>query len=217
MKNLNELNAGAYPTSISNSQSQEYAGVFAPFDAETVQGQNRMNPLDPEGLHRINAFIKHFFRRTTANPQHDIYQLKVRLNHLNFDFNVDPNAAKQSDFDVEVSRGQVFGVTPTHDLSKGFYTGEDLPKFNLNFKVAKTDGGYKIDANMTPKGAVTEGMMNKVKRNKRIKTIKEMFFSEQEEIKNAEIGTDVTGAKHREVNKSRKKEDRELKKLKSER
>jgi hypothetical protein len=214
MKNLNEYSS-SYPTSIGNSQSQEYPGVFSPFDAEKVQGQNRLNPLDPEGLHRLNAFLKHFFRRTSLNPQHDLHQLKVRLNHLNYDFDVAPDAAKESDFNVEVSRGQVFGTTPTHDLSTGFYTGNDLPKFNLNFKVNKTSDGYKIDAVMTPKGEVTESMMKKVKRNKRIKTIKEMVspISEQEEIRQAHIGTDITGAKETETIKSRKREDRQLKRI----
>lgn len=216
MKNLNEYSS-SYPTSIGNSHSQEYPGVFSPFDAEAVQGQNRLNPLDPEGLHRLNAFLKHFFRRTTLNPQHELYQLKARLNHLNYDFDVDPKAAANNDFDVEVSKGQVFGTTPTHDLSKGFYTGDDLPKFNLNFKINKIDNGYKIDAHMTPKGTVTEGMMKKVKRNKRINTIKEMVtnrVNEQEEIAGAHVGTDVTGAKDRETVKFRKREDRQLKSTK---
>ena len=178
MKNLKETSS-SYPRSITNSQTQEIPGVFSPYDAETVQGNNRMNPLDPEGLHRVNAFIQHFFKRITANPQHDIYQLKVRLNHMNLDFNVDPLAAKKTDFDVDVYWGgqTVFGTTPTHDLSTGFYTGEDLPKFNLNFKIAKTEDGYKIDAKLTPKGEVAEQMIDLVKRNKRINTIKEMFYN----------------------------------------
>lgn len=207
MKNLNEFNS-AYPNSISNSQSQEYNGVFAPYDAETVQGKDRLNPKDSEGLHRINAFIKYFFRRTTANPQYEVAQLKVRLNHMNLDF---PQPTKLDDNqDIEVTTGtETFGVTPTTDLSKGFYKGEDLPKYNLNLKVNKTDAGYKIDAKLTPKGEVAESIIYKNDRTKRINTIKEMMNGA--EIGKAKTATDIKSSKEKETVKFRKKEDRELK------
>jgi hypothetical protein len=213
MKDLKEYTNSAYPTSISNSQSQEYGGVFAPFDAETTQGKDRLNVLDPEGLHRFNAFLKYYFRRTTLNPKYDIDNLRVRMNHMNLDF-ITPTKL-ESDNDIEVSTGgqDVFGVTPTTDLSKGFYKGEDLPKFNLNVKVEKTDGGYKVDASLSPKNKVAESMMHKVKRNKRIKSLKEMIsrsLSEQE-IAGAKEAVDVKGDKFKETMKSRKREDRELK------
>lgn len=211
MKNLHEYNS-AYPTAINNSQSQEYNGVFSPFDAETVQGKDRLNVLDPEGLHRFNGFLKYFFRRPTLNPKYELDQLRVRMNHMNLDF-ITPTKL-ESDQDLEVATGgsTVFGVTPTTDLSKGFDNGSDLPKFNLNVKVNKIDDGYKVDASLSPKNKVAESVMNKMKRNKRIKTIKEMIsVFEQEEIKGSDEATDIKGSKEKEVIKFRKKEDRELK------
>lgn len=203
MKNLNEYSTG-YPTSLSNSQSQEYQGALGPVDAETVQGKDRLNPLDPEGLHRINVFLKQFFRRSTLNPQYELAQLRARLNHLNLDFDLNITKKIEPTMNIEVNRGQAFGVTPTTDLSKGFYNGEDLPKFNLNVKVNKIDGGYQIDAAMTPKGGVTEAAIAKTKRNKRISTIKEMRnMVEQVETSNATAITDLAGAKEEETKKDR--------------
>lgn len=212
MKNLNEYNS-AYPTSLSNSQSQEYNGVFAPYDAETVQGKDRLNVLDPEGLHRFNGFLKHFFRRVTINPRYELDQLRVRMNHMNLDFITPAKLESVNDIEVATGGSTVFGVTPTTDLSKGFDKGDDLPKFNLNVKVEKVDAGYKVEATLSPKGGVAESYMNKMKRNKRIKTIKEMIsaFSEDYEITRARQATDIKREKSGEIEKSRKREDRELK------
>lgn len=210
MKNLNEYNT-AYPTSITNSHTQELNGVFSPVDAETVQGKDRLNPQDSEGLHRLNAFMKYFFRRTTLNPKYEIDQLKVRLNHMNLDFTTPTNF--ETEQEVEVTTGsETFGVTPTTDLSKGFYKGEDLPKYTLSLKVNKTDGGYKIDASLSPKNKVAESIILKNNRNKRINTIKKMRnnISEQE-IRGVRVGTDIKKSKSKEIEKSRKREDRELK------
>ena len=63
-------------------QNQEYGSVVSPVDAETVQGNDRFNMKTPEGLHRMNAFLNNFFKRTTLNPNYEISQLRVRLNHL---------------------------------------------------------------------------------------------------------------------------------------
>ena len=64
----------------------EYTSVFSPFDAEAVQGKDRMNPLTSEGLYRINAFINNELSKGFYSPHNTIANLKVKLNHLNLDF-----------------------------------------------------------------------------------------------------------------------------------
>lgn len=174
MKNLNEYFTG-YPTAIGNAQSQEYQGVFGPYDAETVQGKDRFNLQTSEGLQRLNSFIRNFFRRATLNPQNDIANLKVRLNHMNLDFPFDNTKPLENEATYVITKGGgAFGTTPTTDLSKGFDTGADLPMYNLNVRIGKSDLGFHIDANLTPHNEITEEMVRKAKRNARIEKIKKI-------------------------------------------
>lgn len=183
MRQLNEFSTG-YPSSISNSQSQEYGGALGPVDAEVVQGKDRLNPHTSEGLHRINVFINHFFRRTTLNPQNDIAQLKVRLNHLNLDFPFDNTQPVEAENVYTVTEGgNAFGVTPTTDLSKGFDVGSDLPQYELQVRVIKTDGGFKLEGKMTPMNQVSEAMINSSKRENRIDTFKKVLDKKKEEAR----------------------------------
>lgn len=175
MKQLNEFSA-AYPTSITNSQSQEYSGVFAPVDAEVVQGKDRLNPHTAEGLHRINTFISHQFKRTTLNPQYDISQLRVKLNHLNLDFPFNTNEPLQ---DVNVytvtQGGNAFGVTPTTDLSQGFDRGLDLPRYQLEIRYNKVPGGFKLDGRMLPSNEISESLIQSSKRESRVRAFKKFL------------------------------------------
>ena len=174
MKKLNEYTT-AYPTIISNAQSQEYQGALAPVDAETTQGKDRLNPDTNEGLHRINVMISHAFKRTTLNPQNDIAQLRVRLNHLNLDFPFDNTKPVETENVYVVTKGgNAFGTTPTTDLSKGFDTGSDLPKYKLIISIAKTENGFKLEGKMTPGDELSESMMRKDKRKNRIEKVKKI-------------------------------------------
>jgi hypothetical protein len=172
---LSEFSTG-YPSSIGNSQSQEYGGVLGPIDAETVRSNNDLNARSSEGLHKINMFMSHFFRRPTLNPANEINNLRVRLNHLNLDFPFDnkTNLEELNNFTV-TEGGNAFGVTPTTDLSKGFDTGSDLPRYNLEVRVMKMDGGYKLEGKLTPKTGITEETINKSKREDRINKFKEFL------------------------------------------
>ena len=174
-KSLNEFSTG-YPSSIGNSQSQEYGGVFGPVDAETVQGHDRLDARTEEGLHRLNAFISHFFKRTTLNPKNEILQLKVRLNHLNLDFPY-TNQTEVSDVNnfVVTQGGNAFGVTPTTDLSQGFDTGSDLPQYNLEIRIIKLDGSYKMEGRLTPLNQVAESKIQSSLRESRIKNLKKII------------------------------------------
>lgn len=175
MKTLNEFSTG-YPSAINNAQSQEYQGALGPIDAETVQGQDRFNPKTPEGLHRINNFISHFFKRITLNPQNEIAQLRVRLNHLTMDFPFDNTYQVQevNNFPVTFG-GSAFGVTPTTDLSVGFDNGSDLPRYNLQVRSMKTDGGFKLEGKLTPADEIAESYLKKSNRSKRIDKFKKIM------------------------------------------
>ncbi len=169
MKNLNEnLYADGY------GQAAEYSGVFSPIDAETVQGRDRMNPKVPEGLQRINSYINYFFRKPTLNPQSDVAELKSRLNHMNLDFKFDNTKPLDPINNFIVSHGDVFGATPETDLMVDFDRGQDLPKYNLEIRVLKLDNGFKLEGKMTEGySGMEESVHDKMKRNKRIKLVKE--------------------------------------------
>jgi hypothetical protein len=184
-KSLNEFSTG-YPSSIGNSQSQEYGGVFGPVDAETVQGHDRLDARTAEGLHRLNAFISQFFKRTTLNPKNEILQLKVRLNHLNLDFPY-TNQTEVSDVNnfVVTQGGNAFGVTPTTDLSQGFDTGSDLPQYNLEIRIIKLDGSYKMEGRLTPLNQVAESKIQSSLRESRIKNLKKIM--DDKKMKNMKV------------------------------
>lgn len=173
---LNEYSTG-YPTSeLANAQSQEYQGVFSPVDAEAVQGIDRLNAKTPEGLHRINVFLKHFFKRSTLNPSSEIAQLRARLNHLQLDFPFNAMQPVQPINRFKVSKTEVFGTTPTTDLlSQGFDTGDDQPVYTLEIRVNKVDDGFRLEAQMLPYDQMEESVLaEKIKRHNRIETIREM-------------------------------------------
>lgn len=195
-KELNEFSTG-YPTSeLANAQSQEYAGVFGPVDAEAVQGNDRLNPKTPEGLHRINVFLKHFFRRSTLNPSNEIGQLRARLNHMGLDFPFNAMQPVNPINRFKVGRTEVFGTTPTHDLSQGFDTGDDQPVYSLEIRVLKTDDGFKLDAEMTPYDAMEESVIRqKIQRHNRIESIREMVNNKKliEDYEIRQINKAVSG------------------------
>ena len=214
MKNLNEFSTG-YPSVISNAQSQEYQGALGPVDAETVQGNDRLNPKTPEGLHRINNFISHFFKRITLNPQNDIAQLRARLNHLTLDFpydNTKPIDALNV-FPVTFG-GSAFGATPTTDLSVGFDTGADLPRYSLEIRSIKTDGGFKLEGKLTPANEIAEEMIIKSKRSSRINKMKKIV-EQRDEINKAKKIRDASGVIERETSRDQRARTRELTKSKS--
>lgn len=171
MKKINE-NLSAYATG-NYSQAPEYTGALFPIDAETVQGKDRLNCETPEGLHRINNFINASFKRETLNPQYEVAILKSKLNHINLDFTFDNTKPLDPINNFEVSRGDVFGVTPQTDLSKGFDRGDDLSKYNLEIRVLKTENGFRLEGKMTPN--YVKEVYEKIKRNKRISLVKEMM------------------------------------------
>lgn len=194
-ENLNEFTTG-YPVSpLVNAQSQEYQGVFGPVDAETVQGNDRLNMKTDEGLHRMNTFLQQFFKKSTLNPSYDISHLRVRLNHLGFDFPFTANQPVDPINRFKLRKSEVFGTTPTTDLTKdGFDAGDDQPIFTLEIRVMRNEEGFKLEGQIMPYDNMEESMGKYMpkkfkKRDERIKTIKEMFerkrsIEEDYEIRN---------------------------------
>jgi len=168
------------------SQSQtEYKSIFSPFDAETVQGKMRLNPQTSEGLHRINAMINHWLGcRGTLNPHNAVVELRYKLNHLNLDFPIGTHTPIENTNTFEVTHGMVFGVTPQTDLSQGFDTGSDLPKYNLTINVGRDEHGFKLSGKLEPKDSqISEAVEHKIKSKKRINTIKEMLKNKKKKNK----------------------------------
>ena len=162
MKNLNE-----YQNPDIN------AGIFAPVDAEAVRGKDRLNVDSPEGLHRINTFLSHFFRSPTMNPQNEVAQLKARFNHLRLDIEDFDNKKPLNPVEnYRLTHGFVFGATPTTDLSKGFDTGADLPVYNLEIRTMKIDRGFKMEGTITQTSNFEE-VAESYRREQRINTIRE--------------------------------------------
>jgi hypothetical protein len=157
-------------------RQSEFSSIFSPFDADAVQGKDRMNPLTSEGLFRINTFINNELSKGILNPHSTIATLKVKLNHLNLDFPFNNSTPIETTNEFEVSHGDVFGVTPTTDLMNGFDRGQDLPKYKLTIAVLKSPQGYKMEGNLSPVDTkIFEEAECKMKASKRIKSIKNMI------------------------------------------
>jgi hypothetical protein len=82
---------------------------------------------------KINAFIHKFLSGEYLEPEGAIRELRSRLNHAGLDFVFSKKTELhpgQNAFPIKLY-GDVFGATPSTDLSKGFNRGEDLPKMFL--------------------------------------------------------------------------------------
>jgi hypothetical protein len=103
-----------------------------PRTANSDYGVHRIEGGD--SISRINAFIHKFLGGTYIDPNAAVALLRSKLNHIGLDFDFDGKKVKLNpginNFLVKL-HGDVFGQTPTTDLSKGFNRGEDLPKLNL--------------------------------------------------------------------------------------
>jgi hypothetical protein len=166
------------------SRQTEYTSVFSPFDAEAVQGKDRMNPLTTEGLFRINAFINNELSKGVYSPHNAISNLKVKLNHLNLDFPFNNTTEIQPSNNFEVSHGNVFGATPTTNLMNGFDTGADLPKYNLTINVVRSVNGNKLEGKLEPSDSkIFEAVEYKIKSKKRVSKLKKMLKEKKKKEK----------------------------------
>lgn len=111
-----------------------------------------------DSLKRINAYIKQFLKGEYLEPKAAIKLLRANLNHVGLDFETKGKdiVPGENKFNVKV-HGDVFGTTPTNDLSKGFDKGEEFPTLTLtiNLNYNESTGLYEMDGQLTS-GEVNE-------------------------------------------------------------
>lgn len=83
-----------------------------------------------DSVARLNAFIHKFLMGSYIDVNAPVKELRIKLNHAGLDFPFDGQKIKLNPgvntFPLKLY-GDVFGQTPTTDLSKGFDRGENLP------------------------------------------------------------------------------------------
>jgi len=91
-------------------------------------GSSQMGKGD--SISRLNAFIHKFLMGSYLDVNAPVIELRSRLNHAGLDFPFDGTKIKLNPgintFPLKLY-GDVFGTTPTTDLSKGFDRGNNLP------------------------------------------------------------------------------------------
>tara|TARA_Y100001963_G_scaffold138346_1_gene202999 strand:+ start:1207 stop:1674 length:468 start_codon:yes stop_codon:yes gene_type:complete len=135
---------------------------------ETVGGAARSAHSDfgvhriehPEQVGRLNAFLNAFTQMEFLDPKSAIATMRHKLNlaGLDFDWNNFSTFTPEETLKLPLSRwGGSFGTTPTHDLSQGFYKGDNIAEFNdgksisLNIDIYQEDSGlYQMDAKIVP-------------------------------------------------------------------
>jgi hypothetical protein len=134
-----------------------------------------------DSISRINAFIHRFLIGSYIDPNAAIKELRSRLNHTGIDFSFDGNRVKLNPginrFPIKYY-GDVFGQTPTTDLSKGFDHGENLPKGVLEIQCS-----YDQDSCMwTMKGKIklgsSESPLNEKYKPSKIKVVNKKKLDE---------------------------------------
>lgn len=131
--------------------------------AQSDFGVHRIGEGD--SIHRLNAFINKFLGGTYIDPEAAVTELRSRLNHAGLDFVFDGKKITLhpgvNSFPAKLY-GEVFGTTPTTDLSKGFDKGMDLPGLNLVIDVTYDENScmYSMSGKLipTPKASPTTPM-----------------------------------------------------------
>ena len=131
--------------------------------AQSEFGVHRVGEGD--SIHRLNAFINKFLGGTYIDPEAAVTELRSRLNHAGLDFVFDgKKITLHPGVNIFPAKlyGEVFGTTPTTDLSKGFDKGMDLPGLNLVIDVTYDENScmYSMSGKLipTPKASPTTPM-----------------------------------------------------------
>ncbi len=141
---------------------------------ETVGGAARSAHSDfgvhrvehPEQLGRLNAFLNAFTQMEFLEPKSAVATIRHKLNlaGLDFEWNNNSTLTPEETLNLPLQRwGGSFGTTPTHDLSQGFYRGDNIAEFHdgkgleLKIDVYQEDAGlYQMDAKIVPSTPATE-------------------------------------------------------------
>jgi hypothetical protein len=109
-----------------------------------------------EQLQRLQAFLHAFTGREYLDPRAALSLMRVKLNlaGLDFDFNKKTEVVANRPFYLKLNRfGGTFGVTPDHDISKGFKVTDGIEDIlggdhlAISVLINETESGlYKINA-----------------------------------------------------------------------
>jgi len=132
-----------------NNINQNYAAASAYSDEGVYQIEKKSQ------LNRINAFLDAFSRKEYMDPRAALGMLRAKLNIAGLDFVFDKSAEFNDDdpegqYKFQIKRfGGAFGVTPDHDISKGFQNTDGIEdpngEFYLVLDVSKSaNGAYHL-------------------------------------------------------------------------
>lgn len=109
-----------------------------------------------EQIQRLQAFLHAFTGREYLDPRAALSLMRVKLNlaGIDFDFNKNTQVSFNAPTHFKLKRfGGTFGVTPDHDLSKGFKVTDGMEEIlngdhlDLVISVTESESGlYKMDA-----------------------------------------------------------------------
>ena len=135
---------------------------------EVVNGGASRSARDDFGIHRVeneeqvgrlNAFLNSFTDKEFLSPKTAMVQIRHKLNTTGLDFEWNNTSSITNEtLNLPISRwGGSFGTTPTHDLSTGFYRGDNIKEFNngvglsLRVSAEQEDAGlYLLDVKIVP-------------------------------------------------------------------
>jgi hypothetical protein len=133
-----------------NNINQNYAAGSAYSDEGVYQIEKKSQ------LNRINAFLDAFSRKEYMDPRAALGMLRAKLNIAGLDFVFDKSSEFNDDdpegqYRFQIKRfGGAFGVTPDHDVNKGFQDTDGIEdpngEFHLTLNVSKSaNGAYHLE------------------------------------------------------------------------
>jgi hypothetical protein len=161
--------AGGYLGYASDAESYiqtPYKGLSDPRNSigafgsvyQNKEGFKPLKALDQPQLDQLQSAVFSYLAGVFADPRQAIYNLKVKLNHLGFDFKFDRNTAlAEGPVSLQLSRfGEKFGTTPTTNLANGFDYGQDYTNVALSFNVKREPSGQFCFENISIGGAAPQ-------------------------------------------------------------
>jgi hypothetical protein len=172
---LREENSGPDGGFIGYASDAENLGVYTGKGITDPRGsiggfgtiyQNQANfkvqkAMQPNTMDQVQSGIFSYLAGSFSDPKQALYNLKVKLNHMGLDFDVNNTTQLnpgQNTFKLSYY-GEKFGTTPTNDLMKGFDRGQDYTDVILSFNLQKLQSGNYVfrDISLGYEGAAPSG------------------------------------------------------------
>ena len=157
------LGVGAGSATMVEKPSENAVNLLREYFPESTEFLERLeiDTNDSPAKQRLNAFLNAFTQMEFLEPKSAIATIRHKLNlaGLDFEWNNKSSFTPEETLKLPLARwGGSFGTTPTHDLSQGFYQGDNIAEFNdgkgleLSIDVYQEDNGlYQMDAKILPK------------------------------------------------------------------